>query len=486
MKKFYSVSVLVAVMILLSSALQAFASYPYPEGSYYSLYQTTRTYTYKDLSGATQTQERVGYRYENALTDSIVVCGVEGNTACITATYGTQTILTAYYSGQISAFKVFVPPGTSQVSLSSHVGQSSGAKYLVVARLGSPPQVDISQYISSSTAFNSLPIDGFTLSQLRSGDCIGRNTAGYLNIANDGGLNIRSESDGGWIYAAVIIISGNVIDNVYSNLINVGSPTTAGTYLGWYANKTDWDSTMDLSYIGGNPPTNVPTPTPTVRATPTPTPTTLPTSGCDMYNCPSGNCVNGVCVTTRPTPTPTAATGCDSSCLLCLGGSCLIPGTNPKPTPTLTPTPTVTPAVISFDAQPISEMTLQTISCKKVSSLTSFTPVLKTSSPPSGTVAYYSALMYAGENPFMCLAQRDITDYHAFILYVNGNPLMPDYSDVFPQDGSWTDPAFASLFSKLSGITCSSLVSNNISFLYGFAPNGDLTKFEGAWFTFSN
>jgi len=178
------------VLTLCGSALAA----PYSESSFYSLYQQDKTLTYTDVSGVQKTQTRVGYRYQNDLTDSIVVCGKENDSACITNILNTSKTLRANYPGRLTTFKVYVPPGTSSVSLLCHVGQGDTVKYFTVARLGSPPVVD-STYTPSDTAYASLPYSGFSLDQLRNGDCLGKNDAGYLFIANDSGVrNVVSES----------------------------------------------------------------------------------------------------------------------------------------------------------------------------------------------------------------------------------------------------------------------------------------------------
>ena len=39
--------------------------------------------------------------------------------------------------------------------------------------------------------------------------------------------------------------------------------------------------------------------------------------------------------------------------------------------------------------------------------------------------------------------------------------------------------------SALSGINCALLADTGISFLFGYAPGGDLTQFQGAVFTFA-
>ena len=343
-------------------------SAPYLESRYYSLYQQPKTYTYTDVSGAQKTQTRVGFRYQNDLTDSIVVCGKENDSTCIDGIVNLSRSLYANYQGEITTFKVYVPPGTTSVNLNSGVGQDTGLKYFAVARLGSPPQVD-STYAPSAAEFDTLPYSGFTLNQLRAGDCIGRNSGGYLMIAKDSGATVATESQGGWLYVIVKVIYGNILDNVYTNRVNVGNKSTAGTYMWWHADKTatgTWGTLNEQSYIDVPTPTPTPVPTPTPTGTPVPTPTPTgtpvptPTPACDMYTCPNGNCVNGICVPVTPTPTPTS--GCNILPCVLSGGTCVnnvCVKAGPTPTPVPTPTPTPAPVSLIFEAKPLSQMSVE-------------------------------------------------------------------------------------------------------------------------------
>ena len=478
-----------AIFCLLLAFAGPAQSAPYPESSYYSLYQQPKTYTYTDVAGATKNQTRVGYRYQNDYTDSIVACGTENDSTCINGIMNTTKTLRALYPGKITAFKVYVPPGSTSVSLMSHVAQSATTKYVTFARLGSPPQVDAA-FVPTDVEYANLSITGFTLNQLRSGDCIGKNSAGYLFIADDSGLSVATESAGGWLYVVVKVISGSIIDNVYSNQVNLGTPSTAGTFLGWHTEKTQnntWGTLNEDSYIGTPTATPTPTSTPVPTATPvpgaTPTPVPTPSTGCDMYTCPSGNCVNGQCVSVAPTPTPSS--GCDPLACLFAGGVCVnnvcVTG-NPTATPTPTPSPT-TPVALELTAKPLAQLSVETKTCQNVD-LTNLQVVLKTDSLPSGNVGFYSALCFLdSQTSLFYFAQKDILQKDVFI-YTDLNAIKPNAYGMFPSDGSWENNAFKSLFLQLSGVKCSDLENSGIYFLQGYAPGGDFSQFQGAVFTF--
>jgi hypothetical protein len=294
--------------VLLAVAVPALSA-PYPEDKFYSLYQQPKTFDYTDANGMPATQTRVGYRYQNDRTDPIVVCARENDSSCVAATYDTAVNFRAAYVGGLTRYKVYIPPGTKSVSMIAHVGNDS--QVFTVARLGTPPLVD-STYVPTTAEFAALPSKGFTLAELRTADCVGKNSQGYLNIAKDSGITVASESEGGWLYVIVKVISGGVVDNSYVNAVNLGNPGTPGTYLGWYTEKTQngtWGTLGEESYIGPPPvptPTPVPTTTPAPAPTPGPTPVPTPGGGCDPFTCANagGRCVNNVCEITSPTPTP--------------------------------------------------------------------------------------------------------------------------------------------------------------------------------------
>jgi hypothetical protein len=486
------------MLIFCSPALSA----PYSESDFYSLYQPSRTYTYVDTSGVTKTQSRVGFQFQNDFTDPIVVCGKEGDTSCVAAIYNSVKTLRASYTGKITAFKVYVPPGTKSVNLLSHVGQSVGSQYVTIARLGIPPLID-KAYIPTGTVYDNLPNDGFTLSDLRRADCVGKNSSGYLYIAKDSGINVTSESEGGWLYVIVKVISGNIIDNVYSNQVDLGSPSASGTYLGWYTDKTTystWGTLGERSYIGTSAPTPTPTPTVTTTPTPIPTPTTTPT-GCDSFACANsgGTCVNNVCVISTPRPTPTTtptSNTCDPLlCALslgtCVNGTCVKHSTTPTPTPipSPSPSPSPSPTALSFVAKPAAELVVQEIPCSNID-LLNLAPVLMIDAPPDGNAIFYSALLFPGVPPSVFISQKDILGNDAFILLTSGDSIKGNVEVIDTVEGSWKNYAFKSLLTALMGkypdITCATVADSGVSFMFGYALNGDLNQFQGAAFTFVN
>ena len=211
-----------------------------PTDGYYSLYSQSQDFYYTTTSGTTTFQTRTGFRDQNDLTNSIVVCSKESDT-CPNSILNTKFYLRGcYYKGNISAFKVYVSPGTTYLSLLSHVSQSQTStryKYIFIAKLGSPPQTT-SDYNPTDEEFDNLPSEGFNLDQLRTADCIGKNSGGYLYIASANNINITSKNQGGWLYVILKVISGSILDTSYAVAVNVGTPTTSGTYLEWYLNQT--------------------------------------------------------------------------------------------------------------------------------------------------------------------------------------------------------------------------------------------------------
>ena len=574
-KNLLTVGRFIAISCVILAICATAQAAPYAEDRYFSLYQQVQNISYVDANGAQKTQTRVGYRYQNDLTDSIIVCGKE-NDSCAVRIQNMRRTLSAGYSGQTILFKVFVPPGSSAVSLITYVGQGPDLKYFTVARLGSPPQVENTYTPNTSNGeFNSLPYLGFTLSQLRAKDCIGKHSSGLLTIVDDSGPNIVTEPDGAWLYVIVKVISGDIISNVYVNDINVGNPDTPGTYLGWYAQKTlnnTWGTLNEQSYI--NAPTGTPTPTPTPtptatpnpNATPTPTPTAIPGSGCDMYTCPNGHCVDGACVSytlptptptsgcdalicylsggtcvngvcvkpgatptptpvpgATPTPTPTSGSGCDAlTCYLsggsCVNGACVKPNatptptatpgagcdmytcpnghcvngvcvnptptptTTPTPTPTTTPTPTPTPSSLSFTAKPWSQVVVQKINCSNID-MNNLEVVLTANPPPAGNVTCYSAMLIPDSTPYLVFAQKDILGNTPFLRYIEGDPVKGFFTGTV--SGTWNNGTFQYLFSQISGITCDQIADIGLNFYFGYAPDGDLSKLQGAAFTFT-
>lgn len=156
--------------------------------------------------------------------------------------------------------KLFIPPGANSVNLTAYVGQSVGSAYGVIARAGRPPDA------TQLPDVNILPNNGFSMAELNKGDCMGRNSSGYLRIIND----YAKVTTGTWVYAQIFVIKGN--------LSNTTSTVRADqiAFNPWYYG-VKWQS-------NGDPPEGTVAPTPTPKPTPTPTPTPTPkptpTPGC--------------------------------------------------------------------------------------------------------------------------------------------------------------------------------------------------------------
>lgn len=208
---------------------------------YISLHQNPIDFYYYDPDDNRLFVRYVGFKDQTNLKDPIVACGTQEDT-CIESIKNTNFGLRGCYSNKrIERFKVFIPPGTFSIALISHVGQSSGApyKYVVVARLGQPPD---NPYNTSPTS-----TDGFRIEALRVSDCVAGNVAGYLNICIDSNINIQTESEGGWLYMSYLIVSGpsDGIDIGMTHIVRVGDENTVGTFMHWHSRKAIFDENGD-------------------------------------------------------------------------------------------------------------------------------------------------------------------------------------------------------------------------------------------------
>ena len=113
--------------------------------------------------------------------------------------------------------------------------------------------------------------------------------------------------------------------------------------------------------------------------------------------------------------------------------------------------------------------------------------MLTVNSIPSGSSAFYSAVLLG---PSVYIDQLDILENHAFIEWVSGDPIKPQISQNYPLDGKWKDEAFKAFFNSLEiaypEINCGVIADAGVSFLFGYAVNGDISQFQGALFTFSS
>ena len=86
--------------------------------------------------------------------------------------------------------------------------------------------------------------------------------------------------------------------------------------------------------------------------------------------------------------------------------------------------------------------------------------------------------------PSLYFAEKDILGREFFSLYETGDRVKSQGTGAYPANGAWNDDAFVNgFFSALPGMTCSSITELGITFLFGYAPAGDMTQFQGAAFT---
>jgi len=220
----------------------------YSSSEYQSLYQVPQTIYYSDSQGVVQSQLRTGYKNQYNLDDPIIRCSSVDNSC---QTYSTYSLVIPEVRRQINRFKVYVAPGTTRASLTVMLNQPSS--FIVVARLGIPPQGNYDTYTQDITddILRQLPYDGFSLDQLRQADCIGLNNNGFLKVADDTNSSIISESEGGWLYVLLLPRSGSVVTNQYTNRVNFNS------YISWFRTAS-WDASGDPIESGNPTPTPAP------------------------------------------------------------------------------------------------------------------------------------------------------------------------------------------------------------------------------------
>lgn len=279
----YIMAMIAMTLVICSEGL----SVVFLPSDFFSFYEVLQTYGYTDSNGQYQEQLRSGYYNLYNLDDPIVRCNQEGGTCPYYAQYTLGFTISVYKQ----LFKVYVPPGTTGLNFTIMLSQP--AEFIVAARLGVPPQNDYSIYAPSASEYNALPTRGFSIAQLKQGDCVGRNSSGLLNVAKDAETFVATESDGGWLYVMLMPKQGYVTNNSYSNTIHTES------YLAWFRN-VNWDTFDSPGVIVSPTPTPIPTPTPMPTPTPTPAPDDCP-FGCNNDE----HCENGQCVKNSPTPTPT-------------------------------------------------------------------------------------------------------------------------------------------------------------------------------------
>ena len=449
-----------AVWMLLS--VSSVSATIYSAGDYVSLYDFTQTISYTTNANVDASEDITGYKNMYDLDNPIIRCAREGGTCA----YDTKYTQYCRVTRELPHYKLYIPAGTMSIYLT--VFLKNDARYVAVARLGQPPTGDYDGYTAglSDQDIGKINTLGFTDAQLKAADCIATNQEGMLSIAV-GNITAGIETEGRWLYVILLSKKGAFTSNTVGNIVSTIP------YMTWFRSMTeaDWASFGSAGSVNPNPtptptPGATPTPTPTPGATPTPTPTSG--SGCaDLFGPCLGTCVDGVCVpiSTTPTPTPT-------------------PVATPTPGATPTPTPTPTPSAnLSFNASPLSEITVETRPCTN-SDLNNFVPVLTGNSPLSGNVTYYSSLFYF--NVFsMYFAQKDLLQNNVLLYYSNGDPIKGHLTQLYTSE--WKDDGFKYYIDQLllkSTTDCSSFEKNKTGFLFGYAPEGDFSKFQGAAFTF--
>lgn len=154
-------------------------------------------------------------------------------------------------------------------------------------------------------------------------------------------------------------------------------------------------------------------------------------------------------------------------------------------TPAPTSSPAATPFYLKFNARPISEINIEKIACTDID-LRNLIVVLKSASPPSGVLTFYSSIFYytSPEKALWYFSQKDIINRIRFIQWEDGEYIKAQSSGVFPSNGSWENDAFKQFFENSPVYQCGGFVNSGYIFLIGFAPNGNMSQFQGAAFTF--
>ncbi len=248
-----SICIILVILVFLLFIKTKMVAIGYSGSDYYSLHQRTMHYNYTDDSGVSADQERTGYKDQNNL-DAISRCNK------LTCALPISGEIRAITTSNIKSFKVFVAPGSTHVDMDMNCADNF-SDFVFVARFGKPPE-DHTAYINSlsSTERNNLPSEGFTLKQLRDGDCIGTNSVGYVFITSDGGLNFSSDGtglpakDAGWLYVNIYSFSslhgsGELVYGSFVDTVNTAS------YLSWYNAYNGWQSDGDPSENGNYEPT---------------------------------------------------------------------------------------------------------------------------------------------------------------------------------------------------------------------------------------
>ncbi|MFH0997563.1 MAG: DUF1566 domain-containing protein [Pseudomonadota bacterium] len=149
---------------------------------------------------------------------------------------------------------------------------------------------------------------------------------------------------------------------------------------------------------------------------------------------------------------------------------------------------TTKPYYLDFSTRPWSEIRIDNI--EKIvctdNDLRKLITVLKSTSPPSGVLTFYSSIYYfkSPEDASWFFSQKDILNRNRFIKWESGERIKGQSTDAFSSNGSWENDAFKQFFEINPVYQCSGFANSGYYFLFGFAPDGDLNQFQGAAFTF--
>lgn len=152
-----------------------------------------------------------------------------------------KNILRARKDGSLTNFKVFIPPGTKNISIYSHCSQGNTIDDYVmfIIRKDQPP-VSNFKNITDISANNKWR--DFTLEEIND-ECFGKNTSGYVFHCKDSGLSL---TEGCWVY---VLQQSNGTNNILdtSAIITVD----LDTYTSWY-NSATWGLDGDPIYIASS------------------------------------------------------------------------------------------------------------------------------------------------------------------------------------------------------------------------------------------
>lgn len=359
---------------------------------------------------------------------------------------GTQQLYLTYDRPSSGDYRVFVPPGTTLVSLSIYLTQWGlvGA----AARLGREPVCTYNTGIDDAL-FSNLPwhTAGGTLAGLRNADYPVRNVGGIIEIINQS-LS-TAKSTGEWLYFRILNYDGSAISKI-KYTVNV----QVDVYKSWYESAT-WSGglpvqtaaqppagTCDSQWASGPTDTSTPPPSTTPDnpfgslfpgTTPTPKPTATPTS--------------------TPTPTPTST-----------------PTSTPTATPTATPGATVSQELPARALEEVTPETIAQISAGGNAYVYVRPSMVFSGLAPVGDVDYFAGYLKDG---YLYLAEEDLTGKIIFTRYLTGDSIK-SYGRGYFEGAKWDCWAFE----DMNPLKVEVLVTHDVLFFIAMIPVGhpELTR----------